>query len=133
MDENSGTAFFSKTYDEALALLVEARNYVAYEEASDRADLGLVHRLAMACETTRMTARITHIMSWLLFQKAIYAGEIGRAPADLEQCRLGGHKICLAEEPHWYETLPSRLRFLLDRSRHLYVRVARLDELLARA
>jgi len=132
-ETSAATAFFGKTYDEAFALLVEARNYVAYEEGSDRAGLGLIHRLAMTCETTRMTARITHIMSWLLFQKAVHAGEIGRAPADRDQCRLGGHRVCMGDDPHWYEALPPRLRSLLERSRKLYVRVARLDEMLARA
>ena len=29
------SAFFDKTYEEALALLVEARNYIAYQETAD--------------------------------------------------------------------------------------------------
>ena len=132
-ETSTGTAFFSKTYDEAFALLLAARNYVAFEEVSDRADLGAVDRLAMTCETTRMTARITHIMAWLLFQKAVHAGEIGRNPADRELCRLGGHRVCMGDDPHWYDTLPPRLQTLLERSRALYLRVARLDQMLARA
>jgi regulator of CtrA degradation len=123
------TAFFSKTYDEALALLIDARNYVAYEEAGDRAPLDSIRRLEMSRETTRLTARLTQVMAWLLFQKAILAGEIGRDPAARD--RLDGQAVCLGDDGS-AAALPGRLRDLLIRSHRLYVRVLRLDELLAR-
>ena len=133
MTETGGpTAFFGKTYDEAFALLVEARNYVAYEQQGEGAEVNPFQRLIMICEATRLTARLTHIMSWLLFQKAIHAGEIGREPEAIERCRLGGHRVCLDGDKH-EGGVPPRLNTLLERSRKLYVRVARLDELLARA
>jgi regulator of CtrA degradation len=131
-DTTVPTAFFGKTYDEAFALLVDARNYVAYEERGDRGARSVFQRLVMSCETTRLTARLTHVMSWLLFQKAVHAGEIGRDTAARERCRLGGHRVCLAGDENEDFGLPPRLNTLLDRSRKLYVRVARLDELLAR-
>jgi regulator of CtrA degradation len=126
------TAFFGRTYDEAFALLVDAWNYVAYEEAFDRENLDLFQRLIMSCETTRMTARLTHIMSWLLFQKAVYVGEIGRSFSEKARCRLSGHRVCLDDSAETERFLPSRLLILLERSRRLYVRVAKLDELLVR-
>jgi len=126
------TAFFGRTYDEAFALLVDARNYVAYEEDFDRENLELFQRLVMSCETTRLTARLTHIMSWLLFQKAVYVGEIGRGFSEQARCRLSGHQVCLDDSAETEKVLPSRLLTLLERSRRLYVRVARLDELLVR-
>jgi len=124
------TAFFSKTYDEAYGLLVEARNYVAYEEVADRAHLDVFTRLRLSCETSRLTARITHIMSWLLFQKAVYAGELTREDLAKAEYRLGGESVCFDEGGIWSDKLPPRLLDLLDRSRRLYVRVARLDSLL---
>jgi regulator of CtrA degradation len=127
----TATAFFSRTYDEAFELLVEARNYVAFEEHGDRENLGLFDRLTMSCETMRMTARITHVMSWLLFQKAVHAGEIAMGPPVPDEVRLGGHHVCMTEEEGG--EFPPRLSALLDRSRKLYVRVARLDQLMARA
>ena len=126
------TAFFGRTYDEALALLVEARDYVAFEEAFDRENLDLFQRLIMSCETTRLTARLTHIMSWLLFQKAVYVGEIGRSFSERARCRLSGHRVCLDDSAETERALPSRLLTLLERSRRLYVRIARLDELSVR-
>lgn len=126
------TAFFGRTYDEAFALLVEARDYVAYEEAFDRENLDLFQRLIMSCETTRLTARLTHIMSWLLFQKAVYVGEIGRSFSERTRCRLSGHRVCLDDSAEVERVLPPRLLTLLDRSRRLYLRVARLDELSVR-
>ena len=127
------TTFFSKTYDEAFALLVEARNYVAFEEAGDRAGLNFFQRLIVSCETSRLTARITHIMSWLLFQKAIFVGEIGRDAVWHDRYRLSGHEVCLGAIEPDHGALSPRLSNLMDRSRRLYVRVSRLDEMMARA
>ncbi len=127
------TAFFGKTYGEALSLVVEARDYLALSEARDGSDLPPVERLVMCSETLRLTARLTQIMAWLLAQRAVHNGEISRDEALAEP---------LAEVPHgrhggWggarrRDGLPPRLSDLLGRSRRLYVRVARLDELTRR-
>jgi hypothetical protein len=39
------TAFFSKTYNEAIGLLLEAREYVARREAIDRSQLDPLNRI----------------------------------------------------------------------------------------
>lgn len=130
-DATGPTAFFSKTYDEAFALLIEARNYVAYEEAGDRAALNEMQRLGISLETMRLTTRVTEIMAWLLYQKAVHAGEIGRETALEPDCRLSRQDICLggANAP---AALPRRLGDLMARSRKLYLRVSRLDDLMVR-
>ena len=80
------TRFFSKTYDEAHGLLVEAR---AYLEASSDARLR-------------------------------------RPSQDL------AHSLCLDARGENAAALPAGLRALLTRSRKLYRRIARLDEMVAR-
>lgn len=128
MGANGPTAFFSRTYDEAYALLLEARNYVAYEEAGDRAQLDHYARLNVTMETMRLTTRITEIMAWLLYQKAVHAGEMSAEDARTDDCRLGRNHLCLGGSGR-AETLPRRLGDLMSRSRKLYLRVMRLDEL----
>jgi regulator of CtrA degradation len=122
------TAFFGKTYGEAMTLLVEARNYLAYLEPVDRASLEPIDRLRLCCETMRLTARLTQIMAWLLAQRAVHAGEITRDEALADPHTLADLEVCMGDSEVDAAVLPPRLMRLLDRSQHLYVRVARLDE-----
>lgn len=127
------TAFFGKTYDEAMALLVEVRDYLAYREPIDRETLVPMDRLQLCCETMRLTARLTQIMAWLLAQRAVHSGEISQAEALADHEALAELAICMGgEEEATVASLPQRVRSLLERSRRLYVRVARLDELARR-
>jgi len=126
------TAFFGKTYAEAMTLLTEARDYLAYREPIDRETLMPVERLQFCGETMRLTARLTQIMAWLLAQRAVHAGELTQHQALGEHCALAEHAICMEVGTAPTEAVPRRLAALLDRSQRLYVRVARLDELARR-
>ena len=75
------TEFFGRTYDEALALLHEARNYVIASQLRHLHVTQPTDRLMLCCEAMRLTARLTHVMAWLLAQKAVHAGEITLAEA----------------------------------------------------
>lgn len=123
------TAFFSRTFDEAMELLVEARNYVLVCELRQLRATQPTDRLILCCETMRLTARLTHVMAWLLAQKAVHAGEITLAEAAAEPFALGGRATCLAGHPDVATLGDTWLITLLDRSRRLYVRVSRLDEM----
>jgi regulator of CtrA degradation len=127
------TAFFSKTYDEAMELLVEARNYVAGQDANDRQRLDADVRLRSCSETMRLTARLTQIMSWLLAQRAVHAGEMAAADLVARWEPLAAVGICMEEEGGGIAGLPPALVSLLERSRRLYIRVARLDEMMRRS
>jgi regulator of CtrA degradation len=128
----TATAFFSKTYNEAMDLLVEVRDYLAHREPIDRQALTPLDRLHFCCETMRLTARLTQIMAWLLAQRAVFAGEITQQDALAEHDALAELEICMGDEAGSGAVLPQRLLSLLDRSRRLYLRVARLDELARR-
>lgn len=132
MQTVQATAFFGRTYGEAMDLLIEARDYLAHREPQDRQRLLPVERLRFCCETTRLTARLTQIMAWLLAQRAVQAGEIGRGDALGDHCALADVDVCMDGEEAATAELPQRFISLLDRSRRLYIRVARLDELARR-
>jgi regulator of CtrA degradation len=120
-----------KTYDETLALLVTARDYMSYAVPAKQPDLEPAQRLQVSCEAMRVTARLSHVMAWLLAQKAVQAGEITSGAA-ADAYRLSEDDLCLLEAGTGAADLPEGLRDLLDRSRALYVRVTRLDQLVQR-
>lgn len=130
MASQDGVAFFGRTYDEALQLTKEARDYIAGRLATGRKESSPDLRLASSCEEMRLTARVTQVMAWLLVQRAVHAGEMTRAEAAEEQHRLSGQEACLADPVVPQSELPTRLVELLDRSRDLYERVQRLDAML---
>jgi len=122
--------FIDRTFDEALELLEEVRSYILYEERADRMDLPPAARVRQSLEATRMTARLTNVMAWLLLQKAAAAGEIDDGERLNDDNRLGGREACMDDDGSDDEALPERMRDLLARSQRMYVRVARLDDLM---
>jgi len=122
-------AFFRKNYDEAMALLIEARNYIAYQEAKDMAGLKPESRLLVSQETMRITCRLTQIMAWMLCQRGWREGEIEEEEALDEGNRLSGMTVCLDDRFQDDERLPYAVRSLLSRSHSLYIRVQRLENM----
>lgn len=121
-------AYFRRTYDEALDLMLEARNYMTYVERRERERAGAVTGLRMSCEAMRVTSRLTQVMAWLMMQRAVHEGELEADQALTEPNRLSGGEVCLDDSFSADLTLPNGLRSLLDRSFRLYQRVARLEE-----
>lgn len=124
-------SIFKRSYDETLDLMIEARNYMAHRAPHDRRELACIDRLKVSCEAFRVTSRLTQVMAWLMAQRAVEEGELTMEEA-CEQFGLSGHDVCLDESHRDDQTLPRGLRSLLDRSRQLYVRIARLDEMVRR-
>ena len=120
-------AFFGGTYDEAMTLMVEARNYLSFVEQRERRQMEAIAGLRMSCEAMRVTSRLTQVMAWLMMQRAVHQGEIPAADALLEQNRLSGFDVCMDQSFGDDESLPRGLRSLLERSLRLYQRIARLE------
>jgi regulator of CtrA degradation len=76
----------------------------------------------------RVTTRLMQAASWLLIQRAVREGEMRAEDAAGERYRLGSKEICLGGRSEGTEHLPGTLRDLLDRSEHLYRRIARLEK-----
>ena len=126
-------AFLNGTYEEALKLAQEARDYLAYQEPRDRAELAPRARLVASCESMRMTARLTQVIAWLMIQRAVQEGEVSREEAAEDKYRLDGHDVCGDTALIENQPLPPRLTELLERSLGLYERVARLDAMMGQA
>lgn len=122
--------FLNGTYAEALALTQEARDYVALEERAERKGLKPADQLVAACESMRITTRLTQVMAWLLVQRAVQAGEMTREDARRPEHRLGAQEICETADLSVPADLPPRMVSLLSRSHALYERVSRLDAML---
>lgn len=128
----SSSAFLDKTYDEAVALLVEARNYIAFQESQHQRGRDVETRLLISQETMRITSRLTQVMAWLFCQRAVQAGEISAQEARSERFALSGQDVCLNDLWSGDARLPIEVRQLLDKSLALYMRVTRLSELASR-
>lgn len=124
----SSPAYFRRTYDETMNLMVEARNYMAYVERREREQAGAVAGLRISCEAMRVTSRLTQVMAWLMMQRAVHEGEMAVEDALTEANRLSGEEVCLDDSFSADMILPNGLRSLLDRSLSLYQRVARLEQ-----
>ena len=122
----SAAIHFTRTYDEAFALLLEARSY-AIDAGGRRHGGDPAVRLAHSCESLRLTARLAQIVAWLLAQKAHQAGELSAEDLRRREYRLGGQRVCLDWRAADERPLPPPLRSLMRRSYDLYCRVHRLD------
>lgn len=132
-DTPKPTAFYNKTFDETVSLLEETRDYVACGARTERRLWREADGIRMSAELMRVTARLTQVMAWLLVQKAIHAGELRPTEGARGPNRLSGRKVCLDTRMQGDRHIPPVLNNLLDRSYRLYVRVSRLDEMVARA
>lgn len=120
---------FSRTYDETLDMIVEARNYMTHMEPRRRRPAEGIGDLRLSCEALRVTSRLTQVMAWLMLQRAVQCGEISQQEACQECHRLSGRDVCLDTSAIAELSLPAGLRSLLERSYRLYQRVSRLEEM----
>ena len=128
------SAVIDKTFEDTLDLLVEARNYAAFAPSA-RGDgrRTPMEGLAVAGSHLRVTSRLAGVIAWLLYQKAVGAGEIDAAETLRTLPRLDGVDPCLDDRNAGHLALPSGLQGLLARSHRLYLRVARLDAMIREA
>jgi regulator of CtrA degradation len=126
---NKHATLLDHTFDEGVALTVEARNYIAYHEQSDRREFDLPHCLQVGYQHTRVSARLIQIMTWLLAMKALLAGEISPEQFASPQYVLGGGDECESPSGSDLAELPPGLRSLLQRTHALYCRIQRLDSM----
>lgn len=120
--------FLNRTYEEALSLTIEARNYIAFRHRDEADPYPPQQRVTLSYETMRLTTRLTQVMAWLLAQKAVQAGEISLQRAASEEFALGGHSVCLEDGVAVETAMPRGLAGLMDRSLSLYQRIDRLDQ-----
>jgi regulator of CtrA degradation len=129
-DANGGEAritprLVDSLYTEAMVLADEARAYFDLAGRDEQKALEPFARVGFACESLKVTTRIMHIVAWLLTQRAIETGEIGRPDGRRPERRLGRAG---ESDPVVVDQLPEAARILIATSSDLYARVKRLDE-----
>lgn len=120
--------FLPSVFNETLDLLFDAHNYFQARGAEEQAMIPARYRPVYAHEMSRITMRLTSIMAWVMVRKAVCSGKIDEDLAG-EKYRLDAADICLATLPNAAEELPYYIGYLSTRSRELYERVWRLDEM----
>ncbi|MGB0934754.1 MAG: DUF1465 family protein [Alphaproteobacteria bacterium] len=124
----SSVAFFDRTYNDAVDLLQESRTYFREHATQELSTLDPTTSMYLSEEASRVTKRMTEVMTWLLAQKAAHYEQI---PRDL----LSANTFRLSHDPGLSEDsadacevpLPKRLRDLLNKTHSLYRRVQYLD------
>jgi regulator of CtrA degradation len=104
---------FDQVFREGMGLVEETANYL---DGPGRKEARLLDRhgaVAYATESMRLTTRLMQLASWLLLQRAIAAGEIGR-----------GSPVSGAEQ------LPAGLLDIIERSLALHQRVVKFDAMM---
>jgi regulator of CtrA degradation len=111
-------------YTEAMLLGDEARGYFDDSCRDARDSLSPLERVQFSVEALKITTRLMHIISWLLTQRAVDAGEITPHQALAEAHRM---RTPIDSDAAIVAALPDEARALAEGSVELYRRVTRLD------
>jgi regulator of CtrA degradation len=123
--------FVERTYGETFQLLEEALEYNSDGLKQDVGDLPRGEGLKVAGEKMRLTTRLSEIMAWLLVHKALVRGEITLEQTQSKPCHLSAADVCIHEGRGGKKACP-KLGGMLDRSRDLYGRVVKMDQMATR-
>jgi regulator of CtrA degradation len=124
IDYKFSKVVFERTYQDTLSILLKSESFL--KAFSDR-PINTEHThndLRINCEMTRVTARVSQVMAWLLAQKAAYAGEITFEEANSPRYRIEEDPFCMVDsldDPT--KDLPLPVKNLLQESYSLYKRV----------
>lgn len=120
---------FGTLFREGMSLVESTAAYLDGPGREEAKKLSRSAALAYATESMRLTTRLMQVASWLLLQRAVNEGELSAEQARAEKTKV---KLSPYDPPHEESlaALPFRLRALIDQSRYLHERVARLDALL---
>lgn len=127
-DNSNQLLFLPGIFNETLALLFDAHHYFQSRGPEEQATLEPSQRPVYAGEMTRVTMRLTSVMAWIMVRRAVHAGRI-EAEKATEDYRLDGSDLCLSPAHEEMGYMPYYLNYLSDRSRELYERVWRLDQM----
>ncbi len=115
--------FVEQIEDEAMALLLEARGVLTREVARRDTVDDAQDRWMAAHRNFEVTTRLSWVVAWVFFQKAVRAGEL---TPDEARARLPALTLSSAPAPDDAWKMPDDLADRLQRSRALYDRAAGL-------
>lgn len=117
--------FMPSVYNDAMNLLLEAQQYFMNFGDDDQTRLEGEIRSLYTREMSRITLRLSCVMSWLLAQRSVVSGKI--SSSDSIHYGLEFQNICCVDNKMLHGILPSYVCYLLDSTLELYERVMRLD------
>jgi regulator of CtrA degradation len=123
----SNVLFMPGVFNETMQLLNDAHEYFFLFGDDDQNRIDAQLRSLYTCEMSRITLRLSSIMSWIMVQRAVFTGKIAREEA-AARYNLDFQHICMVDNRMLHGVLPSYVCYLLDRSLELYERVVRLDD-----
>lgn len=119
---------FKPLYDEGMALVEEAAEYLDGEGRAEAKRLSRVAATLYAAESMRLTTRLMQLASWLLLQRAANAGEMTRDQVAVEKAKVRLDTASAQDNaPGWAE-LPERFCAIVRHSLSLQALVRRVDE-----
>lgn len=121
--------FMPSVYNDAMTLLCEAQEYFTEFGNDDQTKMDKGTRSLYACEMSRITLRLSCVMSWLLAQRSVVSGQI--AAEQSAHYGLEFQHICRVDNRMLHGVLPSYVCYLLDSTFELYERVLRLNSQIA--
>ncbi len=118
---------FNHLFHDGMALVEAAASYLDGEGRLAAKALPRVLALAYATESMRLTTRLMHMASWLLYQRALNQGDLTKAQTLAEKGKLRPASQDLAASPDIFAQLPDILQDLCQRSLYLAQRVQHFD------
>lgn len=113
-----------RLFDETMQMIFASYEFFDMHESLEE-ELPLYLQTIFSNEMSRITLRLTSIMTWLMARKAVLAERLSEDEAD-EHFRLMHAEYCLTRRDDLAFLFPDYMNHLLDGSYELYERVCRL-------
>ncbi|MBN8531399.1 MAG: DUF1465 family protein [Alphaproteobacteria bacterium] len=115
-------------FGDTVRLLLTSHEYFQNYGRQDQDTLTPAERLLYSGEMSRITLRLTCIMSWLTFQRAVFNGRMSAKDAQGSDFDLGFQEACMVQNEEAERVLPKEMKSILDETFALYSRVLRLHQ-----
>lgn len=122
----AGSKLFFKVFDETIALVQKASDYLEGAGRFDQVRLEGKAASIFASESVKMTNRLMHVSSWLLAHRAYFKGDI-EEPKHIDLNEFLEFSGTTSVDKLMSE-MPTRFVVLVTQSNLLFERILRLDE-----
>lgn len=123
---------FDHVFREGMALVEATANYLEGQGRRDAKSVGPLTSALYASESMRLTTRLLELASWLVIRRALNAGEISSEEARVKRRRLRLTAIGRPEHVKDFDSLPAKLKELIEASFALHDRIVLVDRALER-
>lgn len=121
------SVYFDASYRETVKLLEEVKHYLVNDEVYDRERVCDECKIVMNVEIMNIIARLSHILAWILAQKAVHNGEMTLEESLEKKLNISTAYIYSNLHHEVDERIPQRLRRFMNASRKLFERIERLE------